>query len=498
MGKYIWNRLLRSLFSIFMVTTIIYTAVYTLVPRNSIFKDDPAYTKLKSQPDKLKEYENNAFEKMGYHEYLSPKEFQATVQKDFKDFKNGKTPATKKIAQEWQSKNKDWKLDQLPRSKQFYATREIPIMSRVFKFYANLIQVDHPWRVKDPENKDLKRGYKITHDETVGWALTGSGTKYYYQIYFNGKFPFIHSNILEMNLGVSYPTFAGQNVMDVITDNQGRPKTREIVLPDGKTFKSSIDPTTRYYKPTKEISPTEKKMFKDTNYVGAKNVNSDPSMMGISLRNGLVGVFITYLISIPMASAMARHKGGFIDNLGTVIVMILISVPPVAFIYFFRFLGSSLFGLPDLFPTLGSGNIKSYILPMVILGLLAVGNSVIWMRRYMVDQQLSDYVKFARSKGLTEKEISRRHIFKNAIIPIVNGIPAAIIFSIAGATITETIFAVPGMGKMLPDSILAHNNPIAVGLIFIFTVLGVLSVLLGDIAMTLVDPRIKLAVREDD
>ena len=130
--------------------------------------------------------------------------------------------------------------------------------------------------------------------------------------------------------------------------------------------------------------------------------------------------------------------------------------------------------------------------------MLGVGNSVIWMRRYMVDQQLSDYVKFARSKGLTETEISRRHIFKNAIIPIVNGIPGAFIFSIAGAFVTETIFAVPGMGKMLPDSVLAHNNPIAIGLVFIFTVLGVLSVLLGDIAMTLVDPRIKLAVREDD
>ena len=120
-----------------------------------------------------------------------------------------------------------------------------------------------------------------------------------------------------------------------------------------------------------------------------------------------------------------------------------------------------------------------------------------WMRRYMVDQQSSDYVKFARAKGLSESEISRKHIFRNAFIPIVNGIPGAIIFTITGATMTEQVFAIPGMGKMLPDAILAHNNPIIIGLVFIFSVLGVVSILFGDIAMTLVDPRIRLNVKED-
>jgi oligopeptide transport system permease protein len=110
----------------------------------------------------------------------------------------------------------------------------------------------------------------------------------------------------------------------------------------------------------------------------------------------------------------------------------------------------------------------------------------------MIDQQSSDYVKFARAKGLSEKEISRRHVLKNALIPIVQGVPMAVILTIQGATMTETIFSAPGMGKMLPDSILHHNNAMVVGLVFLFTFLGVMAVFVGDLFMTFIDPRIKL------
>ncbi|MGX7109587.1 ABC transporter permease [Facklamia miroungae] len=497
MKKYLFNRILRSLFSIFMVTTLVYLTIFSLVPRNSIFKDDPAISKLKSQPDQLLEYQNSAFDRMGYINYLNQRDFQKEVQKDYPEFNNEESPENQAIIEKWKEKNTEWEVGQLPIGGGYYATNEISIGLRVLNFYKNLLQIDHPWRIKDPENPDLKRGYQITHDKTVGWALTGSGTKYYYQIYFNNKFPFIHQNFLKMDLGVSYPTFAGQKVVDVITHKQGRTVTEKIVLPDGKEFKSSINPYSRYYKPTSELSLTEKRMFEGSNYAGAYSINEDPSMMMISFRNGVVAVILTYLISVPMAMAMARYKGQWVDKLGTVIITLLISVPSVAFIFFGRYIGNKFFGLPDLFPILGPDNIKSYIMPVIILALLGLSGSVMWIRRYMVDQQSSDYVKFARSKGLSEAEISRKHIFRNAIIPIVNGIPGAIIASIGGALITEKVFAIPGMGKMLPDAITAHNNPITVGLVFIFSVLGVISILLGDISMTLVDPRIRLEVKED-
>lgn len=496
MKKYTFFRILRSLLSVFLVTTLTYLVIFTLVPRDSIFKDDPTYNKLRSNPEELTEYKNTAFARMGYIDYVSPRELIGQVSQDHPDFQGGQGANDQAEAEEWGKAN-GYTVEALPDSGNLYATKDIAILARVFNFYKNMIQIDHPGYVKDQENPDLERGYSFEKDPYVGWALVGSGTKYKYQIYFNKQFPFIHQNIIHWNLGTSYPTFAGRPVQQILFGGQGKPKTREITLENGNTRRTSINIYTRQYKPANRISTQERALFND-NYAGAENLYEDPSMAGISFRMGIVSVFLAYAVAIPVAIAMALNKGGWVDRIGTFFITILISVPSVAFVFFFRFVGNKFFNLPDLFPTYGAADVRSYISPTIILGLLSVSGLIIWMRRYMIDQQNSDYVKFARAKGLSEGEIQRKHIFRNAIIPLVNGIPGSIIFTIAGATITETIFAAPGMGKMLPDAIIAHNNPIAVGLVLIFTVLAVLSLLLGDLAMTWVDPRITLNVKGDD
>ena len=108
-----------------------------------------------------------------------------------------------------------------------------------------------------------------------------------------------------------------------------------------------------------------------------------------------------------------------------------------------------------------------------------------------------NFTRLRQIKGLSQKEIFNRHILKNAIIPIVNGIPASIVLCISGAVITESVFAIPGMGKMLPDAINAANNNMIITLTFIFTSLSVISLLLGDLLMTVVDPRIQLSSKGD-
>ena len=89
--------------------------------------------------------------------------------------------------------------------------------------------------------------------------------------------------------------------------------------------------------------------------------------------------------------------------------------------------------------------------------------------------------------------IFSRHIFKNAIIPIAQGIPASLAACITGAIITESIYSVGGMGKMLPNAINQYNNIMIVALAFMFSLVSVLSVLAGDIVLTKVDPRISLS-----
>ena len=89
-----------------------------------------------------------------------------------------------------------------------------------------MIQIDHPWKVKDASNPNLKHSLRIENDELVGWALVGSGTQYKYQIYFNGQFPYIHQNIVHLNLGTSYPTFAGQAVTSILQEDKGKQKVQ--------------------------------------------------------------------------------------------------------------------------------------------------------------------------------------------------------------------------------------------------------------------------------
>ena len=80
--------------------------------------------------------------------------------------------------------------------------REIPIFERVFKFYANLLDIDHTNKIQDPENPNLERYLRFENDPAIGWSLVGSGTKHKYLLYFNSQFPFVHQNFVNLNLGI--------------------------------------------------------------------------------------------------------------------------------------------------------------------------------------------------------------------------------------------------------------------------------------------------------
>lgn len=119
-----------------------------------------------------------------------------------------------------------------------------------------------------------------------------------------------------------------------------------------------------------------------------------------------------------------------------------------------------------------------------------MGGLMKWMRRYMIDQSNADYVKFARSTGMTEGEIFRNHISKNAMIYIIHGIPADILFALTGALITEQVYAVPGVGGLLTNAIMVHDNGIIIGGTVFYTFLSILSLLLGDVLLAKYDPRV--------
>jgi len=178
-------------------------------------------------------------------------------------------------------------------------------------------------------------------------------------------------------------------------------------------------------------------------------------------------------------------------------IVFISSIPTLLYIALFARFGMKILGLPDKFPFLGSHNLLSYILPTISLSLGGIAGEALWIRRYMVDQMNSDYVKFSRSKGLSQSEVFFKHIIRNALIPVVHSIPMAVISTLAGALITESFYAVPGMGKMFPSSISDYNNAMIIALTFIFTVISILAIFLGDILVTFVDPRISLAAKKE-
>ena len=159
----------------------------------------------------------------------------------------------------------------------------------------------------------------------------------------------------------------------------------------------------------------------------------------------------------------------------------------------FSAIGNSLFKLPTNFRQ--NGGVVYYILPIISLALPAIAGIMKWLRRYMIDQINSDYVKFARSGGLSEGEIFSQHILKNAAIPLVHGIPASVLGCITGAIITESVYAVPGTGKLLTTAINKHDNGVIVGLTAFYAMLSVISLMLGDILMAIVDPRISFTTK---
>ena len=492
MKKYIFMRVLRSLLSIFLVTTLTYTIIYTMVPRKLIFKQDTNYNKIATTPDKRDNYENTVFERMGYIEYLDTKELQEKASSIDSSVTVDANDTNKAIYEKYiQQLGNGWTLGQFTESGQFYATREIPIFERVFNFYANLLDIDHTNKIQDPENPNLERYLRFENDPAIGWSLVGSGTKHKYLLYVNSQFPFIHQNFVNLNLGYSYPTYANTPVLQVITQGQGQTKISEVQFPLVKMM-SSVDIYSRTYKSPSQADAREVAKFgKDDPYTATENNYQYPSMIVSSAIIGLIGLAISYVIAVPLGSAMARYKNTWIDSFSTGALTFLLALPTIALVYIIRLIGSSI-GFPDSFPILGAGDWRSYVLPAVILGLLGAPGLAIWIRRYMIDLQSQDFVRFARAKGLSEKEISNKHIFKNAMVPLVSGIPGSIIGVIGGATLTETIFAFPGMGKMLIDSVKASNNNMVVGLVFIFTCVSIFSYLIGDIWMTIIDPRIKL------
>ena len=486
MKKYILGRFIRSVISVLAVVCIAIVLIFTLMPRNMMFEKDPTYNKL--QGDSRTTYAYSKWDDLGYLDFVKT----AEMCKSSSDFDACLLGDDADVVSEYESNG--YTIGTYLTGSH-YAYKDYTVVELVTRFFSRLITIDNPMAIDDASNPNLERGYYVEAGPNGIPAIKCSGCNYQYQLYINGTFPFIHQNIVQFSFGKSYPTYSGVETLEVISATQGMAETKPTKFPTGITANSSVNLYSCKYKSSSTLDHIDTARF-DTNYASCSTVNESPAMTTTSYIFGLISLVLAYALAIPAGIVMARNKDKWQDKLGMVYINFMIAVPSLAFIYFSKSIGL-LFGLPDKFPQFGFGDVRSYILPIVILSLLSTSGTMIWIRRYMIDQSNSDYVKFARAKGLNEKEIFSKHVLKNAIIPIVNGIPSSIVLCISGSVITESVFAIPGMGKMLPDAIKSYNNNMVITLTFIFTALSIFSLLMGDILMTIVDPRIQLSAKGD-
>lgn len=499
MKGYVFKRILQSILSVFVVTTLTVFLVYSCIPRQLVFKGDQLLPKLANKPDEYHDYKFRTWEKLGYLDYVTQKEYAQTVF-------GAESPEISASLEEGSAfydkfradfTSKGYNVEIQPVTGYLYATKDAPLFSRVLKWFAELVQVDTVNRVQDPNNPDLKRGYYFTKDWSGMPALAASGTLHKYQIWIDGRFPFIHQNMIKLNMGMSYPSYDGIPVLEVIGSGQGRAVRREVnttVRGEETTFYTSIDEHSLKYKPVLDRMDMNKY---DDNYADGNNIYQDSSMLGTSFTIGIYSLIISLVIGLTVGVIAAMRKDRFFDKVTMGYIVLISSIPTLLYIALFARFGMKVLGLPDKFPFMGSESILSYILPTLSLSLGSIASEALWIRRYMVDQMNSDYVKFARSKGLSQKEVFFKHIVRNALIPIVHSIPTSVIGTLGGALITESFYAVPGMGKMFPSSISDYNNAMIIALTFIFTVTSIAAIFIGDILVTFVDPRISLAAKKE-
>ena len=197
---------------------------------------------------------------------------------------------------------------------------------------------------------------------------------------------------------------------------------------------------------------------------------------------------ISILLGIPIGVISAVKQYTIVDHISMAAALFWLSMPG----FWLGLMFMLLFGLwLGWLPLSGYNGAKSLILPALTLGLPQIGMLARLMRSEMLEVLREDYVMTARAKGLKEFLVMYKHALRNAVISVIVYLFLGIPWLISGAVVVETIFAWPGMGRLMYRAILTKDFPIVQGVIFIIAILTVLCNLLGDIVTGFLDPRIR-------
>ena len=212
----------------------------------------------------------------------------------------------------------------------------------------------------------------------------------------------------------------------------------------------------------------------------------------ITLQIGLLGFLITFVVAIPIGVIAAVKKNTVVDYISMSGILLGMAVPT----FWFGMMLLYVFGYKlRWFPISGYGSIRHYILPSLAIGLTNAAATARMVRSNMLEVLKQDYIRTARSKGLLERIVVYKHALKNALIPVITIMGLRLGWILGGSVALELIFSIPGLGRLMVDSILARDYPVVQGAMVVLTSSIILANILADILYAVVDPRI---VKEGD
>lgn len=224
----------------------------------------------------------------------------------------------------------------------------------------------------------------------------------------------------------------------------------------------------------------------------------------VSASLGLWTFFISYLVAVPLGIAKAVRAGSRFDLLTTLVILVGYAIPGFV-------LGLALLvvfgGQLQWFPLRGltsshwadlslMGKVVDYLwhITLPVLAMVAGSFAVTAMltKNAFLEEIRKQYVLTARAKGLSERQVLYRHVFRNALLPIVTGFPAAFIGAFfTGSLLIETLFSLDGLGLLSYESVIRRDYPVVLGTLYLFTLIGLVTKLISDLCYVWVDPRVK-------
>jgi peptide/nickel transport system permease protein len=227
-----------------------------------------------------------------------------------------------------------------------------------------------------------------------------------------------------------------------------------------------------------------------------------------TLMLSAVALVIIFGLGVLIGTIQAVRQYSWVDNVATVVAFFFYSMPSFWFglmlilllSYKFQLLPASQMTSVnfEFIPTSEQwvDRLKHMIMPGLALGIGGAASVARYMRSGMLEQIRQDYVRTARAKGLSEKVVVFKHAMRNALIPVITLLGLYLPFLVGGSVLIETIFAWPGMGRLIIQAIFQRDYPVVLAIAFVSSIMVILGNLLADILYSVVDPRVRVEEAE--